>query len=195
MGKARAAKAARKLERDRWADVELWHGGIGGLSVGSEVVPPADQEIDDPMRSSLYLAEARADRVYFTSDRDLARVFASAVLKGRGSGAVYRVRPVGNVLTDPDFPTVGYHARRALILDVEDQTEPMTSEDEQRVQSAYMTWDDGRPMYDADGRIQITWQMEELGLTQAVLDQRLPRWVHPEVAMSRVSAALGQRRV
>lgn len=193
MGKVRAAKAARKVARDRLAGAEFWHGGIGGLAVGDEILPPTAQAAGAPGHSALYMDEARADRMYFTTDRELARVFASIALRGRGAGALYRVQPIGNVDTDPDFPAVGLHARRALILDVEELTSPLSSEEERRREAPYVTWDDGRPIYDANGRIQITWQMEQYGLTQSDLDRQLPAWIHPNDAADRVAALLGTR--
>jgi len=193
VGKARAAKAARRAQRDRIAGAHFWHGGIGGLTAGEEIIPPTLQDVYDPMSSALYLAEAQANRVYFTTDRELARVFASAVFRGRGSGALYRVQPIGDVLTDPDFPTVGLHSRRAVILQVEELTIALTPEEEQRRQAPYLTWDDGRPIYDLEGRIQITWQMEAHGLTQAELDRQFPRWMRPEDAM-RSAAEMIRRR-
>ncbi len=194
MGKARAAKAARRAARDRLAGAEFWHGGIGGLAVGEEIIPPSDQGVGAPAHSALFMAEARADRVYFATDRELARVFASIAFRGQGAGAVYRVQPIGNVLTDPDFPAVGLHSRRALILDVEELTSPLTTEEEVRREAPYLTWDDGRPIYDEDGRIQVTWQMEQYGLTQEDLDRQLPPWLHPSTAAERVVAMLGRRR-
>jgi len=194
VGKARAAKAARRATLARLAGAEFWHGGVGGLAVGDEIIPPNDQSLGAPGHSALYMREARADRVYFATDRELARVFASIALRGRGAGALYRVQPIGNMLTDPDFPAVGLHSRRALILDVEELTSPLTEEEEVRREAPYLTWDDGRPIYDADGRIQVTWQMEEHGLTQADLDRELPPWIHPSNAAERVVALLGRRR-
>lgn len=193
MGKSRAAKAARKVERDRLAGAEFWHGGIGSLAVGDEILPPIEQTGHDPMRSSILLTEARDDRVYFTTDRELARVFASAVLKGRRSGAIYRVEPIGRMSSDPDFPTVGLHARRARILDVEDLTVPLSEEESQRRQAPYLLWDDGRPIYDSEGRVQISWQMKTYGLTQADLDRALPKWTRPAHAMKWAGAVIGER--
>lgn len=104
VGKARAAKAARRAQRDRIAGADFWHGGIGGLTAGEEIIPPTLQDVYDPMSSALYLAEAQANRVYFTTDRELARVFASAVFRGRGSGALYRVQPSGTSSPIPTSP-------------------------------------------------------------------------------------------
>lgn len=78
------------------------------------------------------------------------------------SGAVYRSKPDRERAQDPDFIS-----RRVLILDIEEQTDSMT------------TYADCRT------------QMKEHGLTRAYLDLRLPQWTRREEGMARPAAMLG----
>ncbi len=193
MGKARAAKLLRRAERDRWMGVNLWHGGVPGLGIGESLLAPADQPQMPLMSTPRFLAEARADRVYFTTDIDLARVFAAAVFDAYGDSAVYRVRPTGPTANDIDLPNVSFHARSAQIVEVSERGVSMTPLEKKQMQARYQTWDDGRPMYDSSGRIQITRQLEALGMTQQDLNRRFPIWTDPRVMSRALSAELKRR--
>lgn len=163
----------------------FWHGGRAGLRIGDQLLPPIITQ--DQMSTSHFMNEARVDRVYFTTDRELARVFSAAVYTGVKSSALYRVQPAGDVEVDPDFAATGYQARRAVVLEVAETDVQLSEAERYRRTGRYLTWDDGRPMYDADGRLQVTRQMEQIGITQADLDSRFAPWVNPDEA----AAALG----
>lgn len=125
MGGAKAAKAARREAREQAEQTMFWHGGIRGLQVGEFILPPA--ETLSWLRVSEVMAEARADRVYITTDREVARVFAAITTDGIGSSRLYRVQPVGDYRPDPDNLTCSFEARRALIVTVEETTEQLNA--------------------------------------------------------------------
>lgn len=180
MVSAKTAKAARRESRALLERTEFWHGGIGGLQVGDHLLAPVDT--NSPLTVAGTIPEARADRVYFTTDRELARCFAAIVFSATGRSAVYRVQPVGTVGVDPDYPACGHHSRRARITAVDEVDVQLTDSERLQRTAAYLTWDDGRSMYDAEGHIQISRQMRSLGVTQGFLDRSVPAWTYPEVA-------------
>ncbi|MBW8764523.1 MAG: hypothetical protein JF592_18415 [Microbacterium sp.] len=174
MGSAKAAKAARREARELAARTQFWHGGIGGLQPGEHILAPVDT--GSPLSVAGHVAEARADRVYLATDRELARVFASIITDATGRSAVYQVQPIGPIGVDLDFPACSHQARRALIVAVEEVDVQLSETERLQRTAPYLSWDDGRPMYDADGRIQVTWQMESVGVTQEFLNRLLQPW-------------------
>lgn len=90
-----------------------YHGGIPGLRVGDEVLPPSEtgvmsiSDLADAPPGLLARAHLvhRRDRVYLTTDLTAASLFAALHPNGtrtRG-GDVYRVHPDGDVEPDPDW--------------------------------------------------------------------------------------------
>lgn len=184
MGSAKAAKAARREARELAARTLFWHGGIGGLQPGEHILAPVDT--GNPLSVTGHVHEARADRVYFATDRELARVFASIITDVTGSSAVYQVQPVGPFGVDLDFPACSHQARRAVIVAVAEVDVQMSRTERLHRTAPYLFWDDGRPMYDPDGRIQVTWQMESAGVTQEFLNRMLQPWSTTEQAVALV---------
>lgn len=174
MGGAKAAKAARRQAREQTARMSFWHGGISGLQVGDLILPPTATR--SGISTSQLMDEARPDRVYIATDRELARTFAAIIFEHLGAGDLYRVQPIGEIRTDPDYPACSFEARQARILAVDEIDVQLTSTERVQRTAKYMTWDDGRPMYDSAGRIQLTWQMESAGITQYELNTQVPRW-------------------
>lgn len=90
-----------------------YHGGFPGLRVGRHIEPPVTTGVKslsdletapDDLRERV-AAVHRKDRVYLTTDLDVARMFAGLAPYGcchRG-GDVYEVAPVGAVEHDPDW--------------------------------------------------------------------------------------------
>lgn len=87
----------------------LWHGGIPGLRVGDIIRPPDPgdtrhlvdgcPECDARKRGSTTLMHGPvAGRVYVTSSREYARIYAA----GYPRGALYQVEPIGNLEADPE---------------------------------------------------------------------------------------------
>ncbi|MCU1416140.1 MAG: hypothetical protein JWP32_314 [Schumannella sp.] len=175
MGKARANKERRRTARDAAGSLTLWHGGVAGRDVGDRLLPPTHTNALGNL-ADMGLKESRRDRVYFTTDRELARVFAAAVTRMIGQSALYRVEPIGEMDVDPDFPTVGFQAKQALILEVVETNVSLSATEELERQRPYLVWTDDRHIYDENGRIQINAQSLSLGLTQQDFDNLFPRW-------------------
>lgn len=89
----------------------LYHGGVPGLFPGDVLLPPlvtgarscADHDPE----------HCRPDRVYLTTDREEAAVYAAL----RGGGDVYEVEPLSELEPDPyDVDTTSSYATRAATV-------------------------------------------------------------------------------
>ena len=90
-----------------------FHGGVPGLRPGALILPPTVTgagSTADYLDAGTEVAEAarrvyRPDRVYLTTDVEVARMWAGLHPSGtdRRGGDVYRVEPVGKVEPDPDY--------------------------------------------------------------------------------------------
>ena len=171
---------------DSAARIDYWHGGRRGLRPGDFLRSPferrnalSDRErLVEHVKDQAGYHDARdPHRVYFTTDRELARGWA--VTRVRGGGSVYRVRPVPTDLLepDPDFCEAAFSAPRAKIIEVAERTVYMTDDEAKRACCLkYVLWDDGSPAYDYDGYFQPPPARREFGKTAA--DYRyLGRWV------------------
>lgn len=183
----------------------FWHGGMPGLAVGDHLLSrsraadtrrslmamprPYDQGVTDP------------DLVYFSNDRDFARAYAFQLeLETPGGqlvnrGTLYRVEPIGDVDEDEDYRGTGisWAARSAIIVDVEEIDVRMRERDAVRIIGEHCTWDDGRPMYLDDGRLNITRQMEDHGFTQSDIDELVRPWTRWTRALERINRAARTR--
>jgi len=187
MGTAERRRAARENAARRRAylaatQTTYWHGGYPGLSAGQLLRPPKD--VPDALERLLdQLAAVQGtvygehpgefDRVYITTDRELARAFGHRMRNeiGASVGALYRVSPVGDLEADPDYENVvaGLSAScsAARIEEVEEDPVVMTLDEERAAAGKYQTWESGGPMYDAEGRVIPDATMRALGLTEA----------------------------
>ena len=71
----------------------------------------------------------------------------------------------------------------------------MRARDATRAIGSYASWDDGRPMYLEDGRLCITWQMEQHGITQDDVDAIVRPWTPVETALERIHTAVTRNRI
>jgi hypothetical protein len=94
-----------------------WHGGFGGLRVGDLVRPPA---LTGAPTLADYGAAAvcRRDRVYVTTEKEAAAIYAAMHPSGRGK--VYEVEPLGELVADPDCDEAGlsYEVEEARVVRV-----------------------------------------------------------------------------
>jgi hypothetical protein len=105
-------------------------------------------------------------RVYFSSDRELARAWA---VVGCSGGTLYRVRPVppSSLEIDPDYPDGGFSARRAEVLEVVETTIAMSEDQANRIVGRHQTWSDLSPMYDEDSYLLPPPEHRSVGKTPA----------------------------
>ena len=89
-----------------------FHGGPAGVQRGAFLLPPT---ITKRKHCSLYGAAGihRTDRVYITTDRTAALLFAASWPKG----VVYECEPIGDVEPDPDcsVPGLSYQCEKARV--------------------------------------------------------------------------------
>jgi hypothetical protein len=189
VGKAQANKERRRAARDAARNLVLWHGGVSGLAAGSRLLPPTHTN-DANNVADMGVPDARRDRVYFTTDVELARVFAAAVSERSGHSALYRVEPVGQMDPDPDFPEVGFQAKQALIAEVVENDVTLTKIEMLQRQRPYLTWQDGRYVYDERGRMLINPTAAEQGFAQHDFDELFGSWTPLEVAEGTLTALL-----
>ncbi|GIT82070.1 hypothetical protein LLS1_37390 [Leifsonia sp. LS1] len=194
MGKAQANKERRRTARDAARTLTLWHGGAAGLAVGDRLLPPTHTNAIGNL-ADLGMKESRRDRVYFTLDRELARVFAAAVMRMTGASALYRVEPVGEMDLDPDFPAVGFQAKQARIVEVIETNITLTATEELQRQRPYLVWTDDRHVYTEDGRVQINPTAAGLGFTQRDFDNLFPRWTPLSIVEDTIQQLLVDRQV
>lgn len=164
----RKHKASRKAKAPV---VEYWHGGASGREVEDQLVPGTEAPGYSHVVASMtpeQFAEQRPDFVHITSDRNLAFDYAISFAKF-GPAALYRVRPLGHLEHDPDYPRgVSYRCRSALVLAVEPDV--ITAETvETGAARGYETWDDGSPLYDDEGYPSPNRMQQHFGITAAHL--------------------------
>lgn len=85
-----------------------FHGGVPGLKFGDRLLPPAVTGTDRTLSRYAHGLGAsrehvRTDRLYVTTGRDIARVYAAFY----PDGALYEVLPVGDMTADPDCLAAG----------------------------------------------------------------------------------------
>ena len=123
---------------------DSWHGGRRNIAVGDFIkarnacrreFSASERAIEARDVNLGYNNDCDPDRVYVTTDRDLARGWAAnEVLEAQGGGALYRVRPLPamSIEPDPDYPPTSYSARRAAVLEVVEDPVQMSAEDADR---------------------------------------------------------------
>lgn len=163
------------------------------MAVGDRLLPPTHTNAIGNL-ADLGMKESRRDRVYFTLDRELARVFAAAVMRMTGASALYRVEPVGEMDLDPDFPTVGFQAKQARIVEVIETNITLTATEELQRQRPYLVWTDDRHVYTEDGRVQIHPTAAGLGFTQRDFDNLFPRWTPLSIVEDTIQQLLVDRQ-
>lgn len=109
-------------------DLRLWHGGAPGRAKGDLVLPPVRTGLSFTRRqmaieSGQSQIGQRLDRVYVTTDRQLAEAYASLwSLDGvrSGGGSLYQVQ-AADLEPDEDLvslPGVSFQAPRATVISV-----------------------------------------------------------------------------
>lgn len=124
--------------------LRLWHGGAPGRQPGELLLPPTVTGLrftrrTMSMRQGMTQIGQTADRVYVTTDRDLAAAYASLwSLDGaqQGGGALYRVTAEeADLEADADLlslPGVSFQAPAAEVLSVYNAHVPFDEERSRR---------------------------------------------------------------
>lgn len=93
----------------------------------------------------------RSDRVYLTTDRELARGYAGYRALTDGTfGALYIAEPVGETSPDPDLPEVSVQCARARITRVYDPVIRLPGRRCARLLARHIVTDG--PVYVVEGR-------------------------------------------
>lgn len=110
------------------SDPVYFHGGVAGLYPGDRILPPATTGrrasrsfLPDDLRGDA--DHVREDRVYLTTDVEIARMYAGLHPDGtrKRGGDLYRVTPEGPVEPDPDWlggPGMSVQAVAAWVLGI-----------------------------------------------------------------------------
>ncbi|MEU5498465.1 hypothetical protein [Streptomyces griseofuscus] len=103
--------------------LRLFHGGGAGLRPGALVLPPIVTGVEHTLTGTAQALgasheHARDDRVYVTTGRDVARVYAAF----KPDGSLYEVRAEGVLEADPDctVPGVSFACTAAVVVRVVD---------------------------------------------------------------------------
>lgn len=168
----------------------------GTVLVGSSEA--AERNIDTARYMSQHgngeLTPYDPSKVYFSTDLDFARAFATntqisdaptGVVFQRG--ALYRVEPIGQVELDPDFHNsdVSWCAPRARIVAVEDPNVMMDAYTAAEHIGPHMSWADGSAIYSETGEYLLSPEQKQSDHTQSRLQSLLP-WT----PLQHVNAAL-----
>lgn len=150
-----------------------WHGGAPGLGVGDLLIPASEQAQPPGWYDMSDYDIADATRVYITDLRPAAESFAAQYVDwsttpptGPG-GALYKVTPLGDLEADPDYSNSPnfFTCQRARIDEV---VRPRIRQVDQATHMAVLrwaTWEDGAPVYDANGRALPPPVARKLGIT------------------------------
>lgn len=186
-----SGKAAKKARQDaRNAPPTYWHGGQPGLTTGTVLVGRDDASahgVDSTrydMQDGYALGVTKPNRVYFSSERELARGFASQFRIGDATtgiiyqhGSLYEIEPIGEVEEDEDFQGrgVSWCAPQARILRVVEPNVALSSYQATERIGPYMTWADGSPIYGAAGEYLPSPEQVAAGVFP-VWQDTLPAW-------------------
>lgn len=161
--------------------VTYYHGGIRDLREGTQLLSK-NAAARRGMTGYWDLRHGgqhySPDRVYFTTDLDLARSFAHALQTPAGRGNVYEVQPIGVAEVDPDYAGFRdvFMAPSARVVRVVQRNLQLTRAQETRPFAMRQYWALGAPYVDVNGYIQPSEQMQNAGWTPALL-RMLPPWV------------------
>lgn len=156
---------ARKAGRP----TRFWHGGTPGLRPGQRILPAS--KVERLPLSAITLVDGDQHYANVTTDRALARGFAAFTIAADGTlgGSLYNVRPVGDLVADPDYPVgVAYKCTAAVIVSVA-ELRPAITDPVKIALNRYNLWEDGELVYDPSGAMMPSPVMASFGVTAADL--------------------------
>lgn len=180
-----AQQKVLRQARKAFAARRFWHGGAPGLTPGTVLLsreqPNSNFKRLAPAGAWSAADPTRGDRVYFSTDLELARYYAAQIHTVDSTtgvvmrhGNLYEVEPVGPVEPDPDFGHVSWCAPGARILSVTEEDVNLDTYEATRQGGRYITWTDGSPVYDADGRYLRSPEQRAAGFDHPLLSAVLP---------------------
>lgn len=157
----------------RSASTGLWHGGVPGLVVGDRLLPPSRTRHRIVTHEAIPY-EHDPTSVYVTNEKQFARTFAAQYIRDNEHipGDVYAVRPVGDLLGDPDYALgdeVSFRCSEAVVVAVVERGVRLSGTQLTRLHAPWARWTDGTPMYDPDGYLTLSPEGREAGLRPEVL--------------------------
>lgn len=172
--------------------VDLFHGGVPGLSRGSELLPAAKLPSGLPLSyENRFLYEnAQPELIYLTADPLVARSYAARWVgraeEGEG-GSIYKVETRGPLTPDSDYsndPGICWCARIAFVTEVLEVNVPLT--EETALPAFRLMWwsDDLERMYSSDGYAQPSAPAKIAGVTATDL-RPLGRLPNPRAVVLR----------
>ena len=177
-------RAARRDESRKL----FWHGGAPGLPVGTVLVSRVEaarlgRDLAMYDRRNANDDPTRKDRVYLTTDRELARTFAaSTCITDTDTGIVaqhgdlYQVEPIGSLEADPDNQTrVSWQTTQAKIVAVAERNVSLDQYEVTRRAGPHACWSDGSPIYNLDGSYRRSPEQRAARFDHPVF-QHLPSW-------------------
>lgn len=98
-------------------EIKFYHGGVPGMEKGDIILPPSITGMSTLLQYSKQIdpdGVQRHDRVYITTSRAAADLFASSYPRGD----VYKVKPIGELSEDPDCTEEGlsYQCEKAVVV-------------------------------------------------------------------------------
>lgn len=150
----------------------FFHGGVGGLRAGDKIMPPArNRAAMDARQASVSVRQSVGqpyatypDKVYFTTELDLALTFAN-----RRAGDVYEIIPLGPIQPDTDYDERTFHADAALIKGIVRKNVEIDRIEELKIRARFAVFERGVPLYNDEGYLNTTpkmladgWTAEEL---------------------------------
>jgi hypothetical protein len=127
------------------ADRRFWHGGAPGLAAGEVIEPRGDDQrhlVDgcptcEARKAGQQLSTdpVRLDRIYITTEKDYARLYAA----GYPRGGLYIVEPIGELeeTTGVDDPAPSWACPAARVLSVYDPLVVFTPHETRRILRRY----------------------------------------------------------
>lgn len=163
---------ARRAQQEGQQVGALFHGGVPGLQPGDLLVSAAARGADYAYHSPT--AVYRRDRVYLTTEREMAEFWAAQYLDDDGRlvpGDVYQAQAIGPLRPDSDFPRYPdtyLSAREARVLRVVARAVKLSEPEHNARLRRQQSWGLD-PMYDAQEFMLPSPQMRDAGVTEEYL--------------------------
>lgn len=165
MGKGSRKRQERqqdRAEQKRLKSLEFWHGGAAGLNVGDVLDKKHWQDPHATAAGQKLRMPSGEPAVFITPDQQFAESFSAEA----GLGDLYKVVPLGDLSADPDFQRgLSYSCDSAEIIEVVQRGVAKTRENQMAGHRA-ITWARGGRVYDDEGHMLPSPEMQSMGITR-----------------------------